>query len=148
VNLKKLIKYILRFLIIQTTSITFSIWYFDNFLISDDLDKFNIYLNLIEDWNRFFPFISESLITVDTFLLLQIFIFISLIFTTKFYTYVNELKLTLDKNYVGDFTRLYLLWTTYMFATFYFLRFDNLSRGSLLIYTFFILHRNLFKKRG
>ena len=137
-NLKKLIKYILRFLIIQTTSITFSIWYFDNFLISDDLDKFNIYLNLIEDWNRFFPFISESLITVDTFLLLQIFIFISLIFTTKFYTYVNELKLTLDKNYVGDFTRLYLLWTTYMFATFYFLRFDNLSRGSLLIYTFFI----------
>ena len=124
-NLKKLIKYILRFLIIQTTSITFSIWYFDNFLISDDLDKFNIYLNLIEDWNRFFPFISESLITVDTFLLLQIFIFISLIFTTKFYTYVNELKLTLDKNYVGDFTRLYLLWTTYMFATFYFLGFDN-----------------------
>ena len=139
-NFKKLIKYILRFLIIQTTSISFSIWYFDSFLISDDSDKFDIYLNLIEDWDRFFSFIPESLITVDSFLFLQIFTFISLIFTTKFYTYVNELKLTLDKNYLGDFIRLYLLWTTYMFATFYFLRFDNLSRGSLLIYTFFILN--------
>ena len=137
-NFKKLIKYILRFFVIQATAISFSIWYFDNFLIINTSDKFNIYLNLIEDWNRFFSFVPESLITVDLFLFLQIFIFISAVFTTKFYTYVNELKLTLDKNYLGDFTRLYLLWTTYMFSTFYFLRFDGLSRSSLIIYTIFI----------
>ena len=137
-NFKKLIKYILRFFVIQATAISFSIWYFDNFLIINTSDKFNIYLNLIEDWNRFFSFVPESLITVDLFLFLQIFIFISAVFTTKFYTYVNELKLTLDKNYLGDFTRLYLLWTTYMFSTFYFLRFDGLSRSSLTIYTIFI----------
>ena len=135
---KKLIKYILRFFVIQATAISFSIWYFDSFLIINTSDKFNIYLNLIEDWNRFYSFIPESLITVDLFLFLQIFIFISVVFTTKFYTYVNELKVTLDKNYLGDFTRLYLLWTTYMFSTFYFLRFNGLSRSSLIIYTVFI----------
>tara|TARA_X000001036_G_scaffold405847_1_gene414129 strand:- start:388 stop:1824 length:1437 start_codon:yes stop_codon:yes gene_type:complete len=138
VNFKKLIKYILRFFVIQATAISFSIWYFDSFLIINTSDKFNIYLNLIEDWNRFYSFIPESLITVDLFLFLQIFIFISVVFTTKFYTYVNELKVTLDKNYLGDFTRLYLLWTTYMFSTFYFLRFNGLSRSSLIIYTVFI----------
>ena len=137
-NFKKLIKYILRFFVIQATAISFSIWYFDSFLIINTSDKFNIYLNLIEDWNRFYSFIPESLITVDLFLFLQIFIFISVVFTTKFYTYVNELKVTLDKNYLGDFTRLYLLWTTYMFSTFYFLRFNGLSRSSLIIYTVFI----------
>lgn len=137
-NFKNLTKYIARFLLIQTTTILFSIWYFDNFLILNPVDKYNIYLNLIEDWNRFFIFIPEWLITVDLFLSIQVFTFISLIFTTKFYTYVNELKLTLDKNYLADFTRLYLLWTTYMFSTFYFLRFDGLSRSSLLIYTIFI----------
>ena len=119
-NFKKLIKYILRFFVIQITAISFSIWYFDNFLILNQSDKFNIYLNLIEDWDRFFSFVPESLITVDLFIFLQVFIFISAVFTTKFYTYVNELKLTLDKNYLGDFTRLYLLWTTYMFSSFYF----------------------------
>ena len=137
-NFKKLIKYILSFFVIQATAISFSIWYFDSFLIINTSDKFNIYLNLIEDWNRFYSFIPESLITVDLFLFLQIFIFISVVFTTKFYTYVNELKVTLDKNYLGDFTRLYLLWTTYMFSTFYFLRFNGLSRSSLIIYTVFI----------
>ena len=120
-NFKKLIKYILRFFVIQITAITFSIWYFDNFLIINQSDKFNIYLNLIEDWDRFFSFVPESLITVDLFIFLQVFIFISAVFTTKFYTYVNELKLTLDKNYLGDFTKLYLLWTTFMFSSFYIL---------------------------
>ena len=137
-NFKKLIKYILRFFVIQITAISFSIWYFDNFLILNQSDKFNIYLNLIEDWDRFFSFVPESLITVDLFIFLQVSIFISAVFTTKFYTYVNELKLTLDKNYLGDFTRLYLLWTTYMFSSFYFLRFNGLSRASLLIYTVFV----------
>ena len=137
-NFKKLIKYILRFFVIQITAIAFSIWYFDNFLILNQSDKFNIYLNLIEDWDRFFSFVPESLITVDLFIFLQVFIFISAVFTTKFYTYVNELKLTLDKNYLGDFIRLYLLWTTYMFSSFYFLRFNGLSRASLLIYTVFV----------
>ena len=137
-NFKKLIKYILRFFVIQITAIAFSIWYFDNFLIINQSDKFNIYLNLIEDWDRFFSFVPESLITVDLFIFLQVFIFISAVFTTKFYTYVNELKLTFDKNYLGDFTRLYLLWTTYMFSSFYFLRFNGLSRASLIIYTVFV----------
>ena len=85
-NFKKLIKYILRFLVIQITAIAFSIWYFDNFLIINQSDKFNIYLNLIEDWDRFFSFVPESLITVDLFIFLQVFIFISAVLTTKFYT--------------------------------------------------------------
>ena len=137
-NFKKLIKYIFRFFVIQITAITLSIWYFDNFLIINQSDKFNIYLNLIEDWDRFFSFVPESLITVDLFIFLQVFIFVSAVFTTKFYTYVNELKLTLEKNYLGDFTKLYLLWTTFMFSSFYILRFNGLSRGSLLLYTVFV----------
>ena len=68
-NFKKLIKYILRFFVIQLIAIVFSIWYFDNFLIINQSDKFSIYLNLIEDWERFFSFVPESLITVDLFIL-------------------------------------------------------------------------------
>jgi hypothetical protein len=99
VSFKSLVKYLIRFFFILISTNYVTIWYFDRFLILNENDKYLIYLNQIEDWNRFYSFVPESLITVDFFLILIVSIFISLLFATKFYTYVNELTLTLNKNY-------------------------------------------------
>lgn len=137
-SFKSLIKYLIRFFFILISTNYLTIWYFDRFLILNENDKYLIYLNQIEDWNRFYSFVPESLITVDFFLILIVSIFISLLFATKFYTYVNELTLTLNKNYLQDFLTIYFLWSTYMFASFYIFRFNNLSRSSLIVFTFLV----------
>lgn len=138
-SILNLFKYFLKFLIIQLLSIGISLWYFDYFLVNKTTTtKYNIYLNLIEDWSRFFNFIPESLITVDLFFSLVIFTFIFFLFSTKFFTYVNELTLTVDKNFLGEFLTIYFLWTSYLFSAFYFLRFEGLSRNLLIIYTFYV----------
>jgi len=135
VSLNKFIKYIFRFLFIQFTVVGFSIWYFDNYLVTLPSFKEIIYQNLLEDWSRFFSFIPLNLITVDGFLIISIGIFVILLFSTKFYTYVNELSFTLSKNFFGEFINIYFLWTSYIFSIFFVFRFENLSRVGLLIYS-------------
>ena len=133
-----LIKYALRFIFLQVSLAYFIIFYFDNFLISNQDFKQGIYLNLVEDTTRFIPFINTELITVDTFLIFMVFVFLIILYTTKFYTYVNELSYSLNRNLLDEYFQLYLLWTSYLFAMFFIFRFENVSRGYLFILSLLI----------
>ena len=133
-----LIKYLFRFIFLQGIITSFIIFYFDNFLISNEEFKQVIYLNLVEDSNRFLPFINIELITVDGFFAVFVFLFLIILYSTKFYTYVNELSYSVNKNLLDEYFQLYLLWTSYLFAMFYIFRFENVSRGYLFILSFLI----------
>ena len=74
-KLNNLIKYFFRFIFLQTILTSLTINYFDNFLISNQEFKQNIYENLVADTERFFPFIPYELITVDAFFSIMIFFF-------------------------------------------------------------------------
>ena len=132
------IKYLLRFLLLQASLTFITIYYFDNFLISNTDFKQNIYTNLVEDSDRFIPWLSKDLITVDAFFVIMVFIFLIILYSTKFYTYVNELSYSVNKNLLDEYFQLYLLWTSYLFAVFYIFRFENVSRGYLFIFSLFI----------
>ena len=137
-KLNNLIKYSIRFAFLQSILTFTTIYYFDNFLISNDEFKQIIYLNLVEDIQRFMPFINSNLITIDAVLVLLVFIFLIILYSTKFYTYVNELTFSLNKNLIDEYFQLYLLWTTFIFTTFYVLRFQNISRWYLFLFSLFV----------
>ena len=133
-----LIKYALRFIFLQGVLTSFIIFYFDTFLISNQDFKQAIYLNLVQDSARFLPFINKELITVDAFFAVMVFFFLLILYSTKFYTYVNELSYSINKNLLDEYFQLYLLWTSYLFAMFYIFRFENVSRGYLFILSLLI----------
>ena len=147
-RIKSFVKYILRFLFLQSLLTYITIYYFDNFLIPDsdmyeDLKGFTfrnqIDANLFEDASRFLPFIDKSLIRIDIFLALFIFFFLIFLFSTKFYTYVNELSFSIDRNYSDEYLSIYLTWTTALMIFVTMFRFSNLiSRGYLLLFSFII----------
>ena len=87
----------------------------------------------------FFPFLNENLVTIEVFLSIFIFVFLIFLYSTKFYTYVNELTFSLDRNYIDEYFSIYLTWTTSLMIFLTMFRFSNLiSRGYLLIFTFAI----------
>ena len=137
-KINSLIKYIVRFLFLQVVVSYLTIWYFDNFLIFGDEDKYNLYLSLVEDRNRFVPFIPVEVITVDLILILIVFLFLVVLYSTKFYTYVNELDYSYEKSYLDEYFSIYLLWNSFLFSSFLIFRFSGLSRGNLLIFTFLV----------
>ena len=137
-KLNNLIKYVIRFTFLQSVLTITTIYYFDNFLISNNAFKQIIYLNLVEDIQRFLPFINSNSVSVDAVLVLLVFIFLIILYSTKFYTYVNELTFSLNKNLLDEYFQLYLLWTTYIFTTFYILRFENISRWYLFLFSLFV----------
>ncbi len=138
-RIKSLLKYAVRFLFLQTLLTALTIYYFDNFLIYRDSEvKYQIYLNLLEDNSRFYPFIDLSLITVDAFLAVFIFIFLIILYSTNFYTYVNELSFSLSKNYFDEFFQIFLLWTSWLFSAFYIFRFESASRGHLILFSIIV----------
>jgi lipopolysaccharide/colanic/teichoic acid biosynthesis glycosyltransferase len=133
-----LIKYALRFIFLQGFLSFFIIFYFENFLISSQDFKQAIYQNLVQDTNRFLPFVNIEIISVDAFLAVMVFFFLIILYSTKFYTYVNELSYSINKNLLDEYFQLYLLWTSYLFVIFYIFRFENISRGYLLILSLLI----------
>lgn len=140
-------KYIFRFAFLQSSLTLLSIWYFDNYLIIFQEDKYQFYLDILDDKNRFLPFIPDSLITIDTVLALIIFMFLILLYSTNFYTYVNELDFSYERKYFDEFLNIYLLWSSFLFSSFLIFRFTELSRGNLLIFTvvvpiYLLLFRN------
>ena len=137
-KLKNLAKYSFRFFLLQGILTTFTIFYFDNFLIWDDNFKIEIYLNLLEDKEKFFPIINDRFISVDGVLALLIFFFLILLYSTKFYTYVNELTYSMNRNLLGEYFQIYLVWTSFIMVSFFILRFNNLFRGNLLLFSFFV----------
>jgi lipopolysaccharide/colanic/teichoic acid biosynthesis glycosyltransferase len=137
-KITNLIKYTLRFSLLATVLTVFTIYYFDNFLISNPEFKEIIYANIVQDIQRFAPFINNDLITVDGFLIIMIITFLIILYSTKFYTYVNELTFSVNKNLFDEYFQLYLLWTSYLFAIFYIFRFQNISRFYLFLFSFII----------
>ena len=136
--LNKLAKYIFRFLILQGTLSVVTIYFFDNYLVWNQEFKEEIYRNIIEDKNRLVPFIQDSYISVDGLLLVIIFVFLVILYSTNFYTYVNELTFSMSRNRIGEFFQIYLLWTSYIFVAFFVFRFNNLFRGGLIIFSFIV----------
>lgn len=137
-KLTSVIKYAVRFIFLQLFLSAFFIYFFDNFLIKDIQTKNLIYKNLIDDIDRFLPFINGIYVTVDALIVLVIFIFLIILYSTKFYTYVNELSYSINKNLLDEYFQLYLLWTSYIFTIFFLLRFENISRGYLLLFSFIV----------
>ena len=137
-KINSLIKYIVRFLFLQVVVSYLTIWYFDNYLIFNGEDKYNLYLRLVEDRNRFVPFIPVEFITVNLILVLIVFLFLVVLYSTRFYTYVNELDYSYEKSYLDEYFSIYLLWNSFLFSSFLIFRFSGLSRGNLLIFTFLV----------
>ena len=133
------IKYGIRFLFLQILLTFFTIFYFDRFLIGNYFDGYLIIRdNLLEDRDRFYPFISNDFIKTDIYIAIFIFLFLVILYSTKFYTYVNELSFSLDRKYFDEFFSIYLLWTSSIFVFFYIFRFSILSRANLIIFTFLV----------
>lgn len=135
-NLNKIFKYFLRFSVLQFVISYLTIRYFDTFTFIDAEHKFNIYLKIVEDYERFYNFFPLSWITIDALFFLISFIFLVLLYTTKFYTYVNELDFSYDNKYLDDYVLLYLMWNSYFFSMLFLFRVDGLSRSYLMLYTF------------
>jgi hypothetical protein len=147
-KIKQYLKYLLRFLFLQSLLSYLTVYYFNNFLIPKidlypDLVgytfKDQVISNLNEDATRLFPNIDERLIRLDYFILLFVFVFIVFLYSTKFYTYVNELSFSIDRSYMDEYFSLYLTWTSSLMVFVTMFRFANLiSRGYLIIFTFIV----------
>ena len=141
------VKYSVRFLFLQTLLTYLTINYLNTFLISKDFceqcvgNSFLIQINnnLWEDRNRFFSFIPEQYINIDLFITVFIFVFLVILYSTKFYTYVNELSFSIDRNYLDEFISIYLLWTATFIIFLTMFRVSHLiSRGYLFIFTLIV----------
>ena len=114
------------------------VWYFDKYVFINQEHKFEVYLSLVEDRDRFYDFIPLSWVTIDALFFILIFIFLVLLYTTKFYTYVNELDFSYDRKFLDDYFMLYLLWNSFVFSSLYVFRITGLSRANLVLFSFFI----------
>jgi len=148
VKINSLIKYLLRFTFLLVTISYTTIWYFDRFTFIDADHKYSIYLKIIEDYERFYNFFPISWITLDALFVLATALFLALLYTTKFYTYVNELDFSYDNKYFDDYVFLYLMWNSYFFSILYLFRVDGLSRSYLVIFTFIVPLFLLFFRNG
>ena len=147
-KISQIAKYSIRFLFLQILITYTTIFYFDNFLIPDiDLlpdrkgytFRQQIDANLLEDANRFFLFIDDKFIKLDILIGFFVFIFLIFLYSTKFYTYVNELSFSIDRNYLDEYFNIYLTWTSSIMIFVTLFRLSNLIyRGNLIIFTFII----------
>ena len=133
----KLFKYSVRFIFLQFVLTSFTIYFFDNYLIKDFPDAGKILIDqLVEDRDRFYPIVGNEFLKLDIYLTLFVFIFLIILYSTNFYTYVDELSFKYERKYIDDFINLYLLWTCTSMVFFTLLRFNVLSRGNLIAFTF------------
>ena len=138
-NYSSLLKYFIRFFILQTLLTTLTIYYFNNFLIPSNDYRLQIDANLLEDKNRFFYLLSDEYVKIDLFIGFFIFLFLIFLYSTRFYTYVNELSFSLDRNFFDEYFSIFLTWTTSLITFLTFFRFTNLiSRGYLVIFLFIV----------
>jgi lipopolysaccharide/colanic/teichoic acid biosynthesis glycosyltransferase len=138
VKIKNIVKYFIRFVFLQTVVFSTMVWYFDKYVFLNQEHKFEVYLSLVEDRERFYDFIPLSWVTIDALFFILIFIFLVLLYTTKFYTYVNELDFSYDRKFLDDYFMLYLLWNSFVFSSLYVFRITGLSRANLVLFSFFI----------
>ena len=84
--------------------------------------------NLWEDRNRFFNFVPERYTEIEYFIGFFVLIFLIILYSTKFYTYVNELSYSLDRSYLDEYISIYLLWTSTFLFLLPFLEYQALFR--------------------
>ena len=137
-KINNILKYFVRLMFLQSLITFVTIWYFDNFVFLNEEHKYNIYLNLVEDRERFYSLIPLSWITIDGLIFVLVALFLVLLYSTKFYTYVNELDFSYDNRYMDDFFMLYLMWNSYLFSALYLFRISGLSRIYLMLFTLII----------
>ena len=137
-KIKNIVKYFIRFVFLQTVVFITMVWYFDKYVFINQEHKFEVYLSLVEDRDRFYDFIPLSWVTIDALFFILIFIFLVLLYTTKFYTYVNELDFSYDRKFIDDYFMLYLLWNSFVFSSLYVFRITGLSRANLVLFSFLI----------
>lgn len=147
-SVNSLIKYVIRFIFLQFLLYTFTIYYFNEFLIPKtdifpDQKGFTfrdqINNNIYEDLNRFLPFLDEGLFTLNIFIFIFITIFLIFLYSTKFYTYVNELTFSLDRSYLDEYFSIFLTWTSSLMIFVTMFRLSNLiSRYYLVLFTFLV----------
>ena len=147
-KINSLIKYLLRFSFLLLVISFTTIWYFDKYTFMNADHKYSIYLKIIEDYERFYDFFPISWITLDALFVFATALFLALLYTTKFYTYVNELDFSYDNKYLDDYVFLYLMWNSYFFSILYLFRVDGLSRSYLIIFTFIVPLLLLFFRNG
>ena len=63
-KINNILKYFVRLMFLQFLITFFTIWYFDNFVFLSKEHKYNIYLKLVEDRERFYNIIPLSWITI------------------------------------------------------------------------------------
>ncbi len=137
-KIHNILKYLVRLMFLQSLITFVTIWYFDNFVFMNQEHKYNIYLKLVEDRERFYSIIPLSWITIDGLIFALVALFLVLLYSTKFYTYVNELDFSYDNRYIDDFFMLYLMWNSYLFSALYLFRISGLSRIYLMLFTLII----------
>jgi len=136
---KNYIKYGVRFLVLQIILTSFSIFYFDRFLINEYVEGYLIVINnLLEDRDRFYPFIQNEYIKIDLYIAFFILLFLISLYSTKFFTYVNELSFSLDKKFFDEYLNIYLLWTSSLMTFLFIFRFSVVSRFYLFIFTIIV----------
>ena len=88
VKLLNSFKYLVRFVILQISLTLITIWYFDRYLIGDYFDGYLIIRdNLLQDRDRFYPFVSNDFIKIDIYLALFVFVFLI------FYIFQNFIRM-------------------------------------------------------
>jgi lipopolysaccharide/colanic/teichoic acid biosynthesis glycosyltransferase len=137
-KLVSLLKYFVRFLFLQTLITIVTIWYFDYYVFFNADHKFDIYLNLLEDRERFYTFIPLSWVTIDGLIFALVTLFMIILYSTKFYTYVNELDFSYENRFLDDYLMLYLMWNSFIFSSLYVFRIEGLSRGNLILFSFIV----------
>ena len=134
-----MLKQFIRFLVLQTLLTWITISYFDFFLIGEYKDGFTIIAeNLMEDRDRFYPFLNPNLVKIDVYIAFFVFIFLIVLYSSKFYSYVNELSFSLNERLLDEFISIYLLWTSSLLIFFQIFRFTTISRLYVLGLTFII----------
>jgi lipopolysaccharide/colanic/teichoic acid biosynthesis glycosyltransferase len=145
--IKNLVKQLIRFLFLQITLTFLTIFYFDRYLIGDYFEGFLIISkNLQEDWLRFYDFIPQGLIKIDTYLAIFVFIFLLVLYSTKFYSYTNDLEIVVSTDFLNQYLNLFLLWSASFLSFLQIFRFTAVSRGLMVIFLLLVpLYLLLFR---
>ena len=134
-----MLKQLIRFVVLQAVLTWVTIAYFDFFLIGDYKDGFTVIANnLMEDRDRFYPLLNPNLVKIDVYIAVFIFIFLIVLYSSKFYSYVNELSFSLNERLLDEFISIYLLWTSSLLIFFQLFRFTTISRLYVLGLTFIV----------
>jgi len=134
-----MLKQLIRFIVLQAVLTWVTISYFDFFLIGDYKDGFTVIANnLMEDRDRFYPLLNPNLVKIDVYITVFIFIFLIVLYSSKFYSYVNELSFSLNERLLDEFISIYLLWTSSLLIFFQLFRFTTISRLYVLGLTFIV----------